>query len=169
LLLKLNLKKNIEMMRRGLLLASLFFYMLNSFGQEQKVFIFKNDLADTSKVEVDYMLVKKHFLGSEIAKKLYIIKKTYTYIEKGSPTSPGDKTIVRKPVIYYSLNKLNRYYKKQLKKDRMEESVARERYNDVLNKAFSIFDQNTDDFEEYLKGLKDPADIEELFHNIILD
>jgi hypothetical protein len=157
------------MMRKVTILALLLIWVYATYGQKQKTFIFMNKLADTTGIEIDYALAKSNFLGPDVARKTYIVKKTYTYVEKGTPTSPGDKTVVLKPTIYYSLQKLNKYYKKEIRKGNIEESVAIERYKDILDKAFSIFNQDTDDFEAYLKSIKDTKDIEETFYNIILD
>jgi hypothetical protein len=137
-----------------------------SYGQE--AFVFRNTLDDTANVKINYNLASSHFLGETIAKKMLLLKETYTYIEKGTPMSPGDKVIVRKPTIYYAVRKLNKFYKKQVKKDRIEESVAKNDMVDVLDKCFVIFDQDTTGFEEYLKGLKHAEDIKTAFDRIVL-
>jgi hypothetical protein len=157
------------MKRTFIFVALVFLWIGAATGQEKETFIFKNKLADATNIEVDLSQINKNPLGTEVAKKAFILKKTYTYIEKGSPTSPGDKTIVRKPTIYYSVLKLNKFYKKEIKKGNMNEKVAADRYTLVLDRAYSIFDQNTQDFERYLKSLKKPQDIEEAFLSIILD
>jgi hypothetical protein len=157
------------MKRTFIFVALVFLWIGAATGQEKETFIFKNKLADATNIEVDLAQINKNPLGTEVAKKAFILKKTYTYIEKGSPTSPGDKTIVRKPTIYYSVLKLNKFYKKEIKKGNMNEKVAADRYTLVLDRAYSIFDQNTQDFERYLKSLKKPQDIEEAFLSIILD
>ena len=99
---------------RKIIVASLLLLWINAaFSQEEKTFIFTNKIENAKSIEIDQAQLRKNALGNEIAQKAYIIKKTYTYIEKGSPTSPGDKTIVRKPTIYYNVQKLNKYYKKE--------------------------------------------------------
>lgn len=156
-------------MRKIIGVAVLLLWISSVFCQENETFVFKNYLQDTANIVVDMIQLKNNPLGPEIAKKAFILKQTYTYIEKGSPTSPGDKTIVRKPTIYYSVLKLSKYYKKAIKKGNLDKKEATERYKVVLDRAFSIFDQNTTDFEVYLKSLKNPEDIEEAFHSIVLD
>lgn len=83
--------------------------------------------------------------------------------------SPGDKVIVRKPTIYYDIRKLNKYYKKELKKGNIEEPAAIEQMSEILDKCFVIFDQDTEQFEEYLKGLKHAEEIVAAFDKIVLE
>lgn len=134
----------------------------------QNTFVFRNTLDDTANVSLDYSLAGNHFLGENIARKMFLFKAVYTYIEKGTPMSPGDKVIVRKPTIYYAIRKLNKYYKKELRKDRMEKEVAIKKFGNVLDKCFVMFDQDTSDFEDYLKSLKRAEDIQKAFDNVVL-
>lgn len=153
-------------MRKLLSLFVLLVIGLVMYGQD--TFLFRNTLDDTANVNVDYSMASSHFLGNEVSYKMHLFKETYTYVEQGTPMSPGVKTIVRKPNIYYAVRKLNKYYKKQIRKDRIDETEARKRMVSILNKCFVIFDQDTTDFEDYLKSLKQPDDIEAAFDKIVL-
>lgn len=139
----------------------------NSFSQDELKFYFRNTL---SKAEgIDYSLASRHFLGETISQKMYLFQSTYTYIEKGTPMSPADKTIVRKPVIFYAIKKLNNHYKSQLKKGTATEQELITRFSQILDAAYCMYAQNTDDFEVYLKHHKKPDDIEKAFLAVVLN
>lgn len=107
--------------------------------------------------------VSKHYLGTEIAKKFELIKSTYTWKEEGTPNSPTSKTIVEKPAIYYSLKKLDKYYKKAIKKGSITEEEAKNELTKALDIALFIRYQETDAFESKLRELKEEADIALLY------
>lgn len=134
----------------------------------QETFVFKNTLQKSSPPELDYSLASSHYLGQDIANKMHLIKETYTYVEQGTPMSPGQKVIVKKPQIYYAIRKLNKYYKKAIKKGSLSEPEAIDLLNETLDKAFVIFDQETQEFEDYLSKQKKPEDMEQAFAMIEL-
>ncbi len=109
-----------------------------------------------------------HPLGDNIARKLHVLKETYTHIEKPTPTSPGEKTIIFKPSIYNSLQKLNRYYKKQVKDELISEEEARIKLNSYLDIALSVFVENTESFEDELRKAKSPDEISKVFSMVEL-
>ncbi len=139
-----------------------------SYVLAQETFEFRNTLADTARRGFNYSMASDHFLGDIIAKKLFRFKETYTYVEKGTPMSPGDKVIVRKPTIFYSVRKLNNYYKKEIRKGRKSPSDAIDEFGSILDKSFVIYDQPTDEFEEFLKSSKKPEEIIKAFEKVEL-
>ena len=52
-----------------------------------------------------------HFLGSEIAKKMYLFNEQYSYKVPLAPGNSATKTVFRKPEIYSSVKKIERYLK----------------------------------------------------------
>ena len=148
-------------------------FLMFSFGslhsQENQKFIYYDNLNDTLSLKLDYAYAGNHFLGNQIANKFYRFQQTYTYIEKGSPSSPSDKTIVQKPVIFYAVNKLNPYFKNEIKKGVISKEEATKHLGRILDLAYVIFHQNTVDFEAYLRGHKKPADTIRAFDMIELD
>lgn len=132
-------------------------------------FKFHKQLDNGKEVEIVDQLLSDNYLGESIARKYYILQKLYTYEEEGSATSPVTKTIVEKPSVYYSLKKLNRYYKKMVKKDRMERDKAVEELKHFLNIGISIVYQPTKEFEEYLDDHRKPEEIVEAYSNVVLE
>jgi hypothetical protein len=156
-------------MRKIFTVLILVLYGIAGYGQEKtENFVFRNTLDDTAKVQLDYGLATSHYLGDQIARKMHLFQKTYTYVEKGTPMSPGDKVIVKKPYIYYAIRKLNKHYKKAVRKDRMEEEKARKELGEALDICFVIYGQNTEEFEEYLKKRRKPDEILAAFDKVTL-
>lgn len=136
------------------------------YGQEK--FVFRNTLSDTANVKFDYSLATSHYLGNDIARKMHLFQKTYTYVERGTPMSPGDKVIVTKPYIYYAVRKVNKHFKRGLRRDRISEEEARQELAEILDISFVIYDQNTEKFEQYLRKKRKPEDILAAFDNVEL-
>lgn len=154
-------------MKKYFICLILVVYGVVSYGQQS--FVFRNTLDQATQVQLDYSLSGNHFLGEEIANKTYLLKKIYTHIEKGTPMSPVDKVIVKKPTIYYSVRKLERHFRKEMRKDNITEEQAREKLNRVLDICISIYDQDTDEFEDYLKKQRKPEDILAAYDKVVLD
>jgi hypothetical protein len=105
-------------------------------------------------------MVEDHFLGSQIAKKMYLFNENYSYKVLLSPGNSATKTIFRKPEIYSSVKKIERYLKDCVKKHNLDNSIASSEYDNVLNIALNILDENTDKFEERLKlAAGNPAEL----------
>ncbi|MEQ8687792.1 MAG: hypothetical protein RIE86_20975 [Imperialibacter sp.] len=151
-------------MKRGLLLATMFIGMsFSGYSQESDVFSFNfvEDKLDDSSVNM--AAVGSHYMGSDIAVKLELLKDSYTWKEEGTPNSPTTKTVVEKPAIYYSLKKLDKYYKKAIKKGDVTEEAARDEFVKALDIALFIRYQETAAFEDKLRELKEESDIALLY------
>jgi len=156
-------------MSRNLFLAVLLL-LIPFYGFAQiDSFRFSNNLADTNAFTYNYSFMDKHYLGDDIAQKMYRVKETYTYIEAGTPSSPGDKTQVKKPVIYYSIKKLNTYYKKQLKKGELDKTEAYNRMARYLDVVYSIYNEDTTMLEDELRSAKKAPDIDKVFARVVLE
>ncbi len=152
-------------MKRAFLLLALFIGVgFVSQAQEEAgtfSFNFLEDRLDAS--GISEASIPGHYLGVDIAKKLELLKSTYTWKEEGTPNSPTSKTIVEKPAIYYSVKKLDKYYKKAIKKGEISEEEARDAFTKALDIALFIRYQETDAFESTLRTLKEESDIALLY------
>lgn len=152
-------------MKRVFLLFGLFLGICRvTLAQEQPEtfsFNFLEDRLDAS--GISEATISNHYLGVDIAKKLELLKSTYTWKEEGTPNSPTSKTIVEKPAIYYSVKKLDKYYKKAIKKGEISEEEARNEFTKALDIALFIRYQETAAFESTLRQLKEESDIALLY------
>jgi hypothetical protein len=104
-----------------------------------------------------------HFLGDEIAKKMYLLDKTYVFETELAPGNPATTTTIRKPLIYKSVKKIEAYLKKSLRKKELSTAQATDQFNKVLEVAINIIYQGTDSFENQLRILENPADLLDLY------
>jgi hypothetical protein len=162
----LYLKKSLYM--RKLFSIALFLCVFSGIYAQQPDFLFANNLKDTLSAKVDYAYAGTHILGTQVARKLLLLHETYTYVESGTLTAPGDKTIVKKPDIYYSIKKLNNYYKKAVKKGIIDQKQAAKNLTSAIDKSYSMFYEDTQKFEEYVRAQKKPEDIQKAFDQVKL-
>ncbi len=105
-----------------------------------------------------------HFLGEEISTKMGLLKDSYTYLEYNS-VSQVETPRVEKPAIYFSVKKVNKHLKKQVKKGVVEKEEAQKHLDTILTVALNIKNQSTDKLESDLEGIKDPNEIIAFFEN----
>ena len=142
-------------------------FVAGASGQEQ--FTFQNQLGDTVHFDIESSDIGSHYLGEQVAIKFYRLQETYTYVEAGTVTNPGERTVVMKPTIYYSLKRLNSHFRKQLKKGVIDSSDAVNKLGWCLDVGFAIYDQDTSDFEKALKSAKKADEIVQVFAQVILE
>lgn len=127
-------------------------------GESDKFFI--EDKTNDPEYTIPYTSeMGSHYLGNEIAKKIYILRGTYTYREEGTPLNPNPKTVVRKPVLYYDILKVAKYYRKMVKQGKMDRDQAVTKLNHFLDIGYSAFYQDTDKLEDELGDARKPEEI----------
>jgi hypothetical protein len=124
-----------------------------------KKIIFRNSFNQDALESIDKTLVTEHPFGDVIAGKMYLLQDTYTYTEAPTPTSPSEKTVVLKPVVYNAVLKLNRNLKKSVKKGTIEQATATKDLDHCLDIALSISADDTADLEVWLRKAKTTEDI----------
>jgi hypothetical protein len=104
-------------MKKGLLLAAVFVGLsLAGYSQESDVFSFNfvEDKLDDSNVNM--AAVGGHYLGSDIAVKLELLKDSYTWKEEGTPNSPTTKLLLKSRRYTTLLRNLINTTKKRLRR-----------------------------------------------------
>lgn len=129
------------------------------------VFEFRTSLTHQQISEMSVVLVENHDLGEMVSKKFYLLDSKYTYETPTVPGNPQSKTVVRKPVIYDSVYKIEKYLIKSLKKDVISLENASTIMNKVLDVANCILTIDTIDFEKEINKRKNPQDLTQLFMN----
>lgn len=104
-----------------------------------------------------------HAFGEQIAEKRYLLDKKYTYQVEIIPGNPQMRTVVRKPVIYDAVQKIERFLKKQVKKGEMPVETATADFNKVLDVAFNILTADTERFEKAINKADDANALTNLF------
>ena len=111
--------------------------------------------------------VGSHFLGRDIAKRMYYFEEDYTYKVAVAPGNPAMKTMYRKTTIYESVKTIERYLKKSIRKGEMDNEQAKTIFSKVLDVALSIVTINTDELEQRIKESKSPNDLISLYTRYI--
>ena len=139
-----------------------------SSAQDGDKFYFYNDVPSLKK-KIDPLRISANFFGEEIALKTYLIKDMYTVVEAPTDYNPVERTIVNKPTIFYSMKKLNSYYKKAVKKGELDMHEATNRMNGYLDICLSVYMQDTNAFENELRKFKKQEDINLIFSRVVLE
>jgi len=100
---------------------------------------------DFSSVPKD--MIEEHVFGELVSQKLYLLDSKYTYEVPIVPGNPQTRTMVRKPVIYDAVRKIERYLKKSVKKGEVSIETASNEFNIVLDVANNVFTAETKSFE----------------------
>ena len=116
---------------------------------------------DLNKISDDK--VSDHLFGQQVARKMVFLDEKYTFEVPIVPGNPQTKTMIRKPVIYDAVLKIERYLKKSVKKREISAESASDKYNKVLNVAINILTVNTSDFEEAIIKSRDLQSLSNLF------
>lgn len=107
-------------------------------------------------------------IEAQLAEKLQILNNTYTYTTPIAPGNPGLKTVVRKPVIYRGVMKLEKFYRKEIKEGRLKEEEAQLAFLKTIDVALSAFYCDTEKFESTIKSAKDIRTIAQIFQQAIV-
>ena len=137
-------------------------------AQDGDKFYFYNDVPSLKK-KINPLRISQSFFGDEIALKTYLLKDMYTVVEAPTDYNPVEKTIVNKPAIFYSMKKMNSFYKKAVKKGSLDMEAAQDKMNSYLDICLSVFMQDTNAFESELKKGKKQEDIDEVFSRVVLE
>ncbi|MDR1368919.1 MAG: hypothetical protein LBJ72_02155 [Dysgonamonadaceae bacterium] len=141
----------------------------NSANKEAKVWEFLSAIPSV----IDKSIVEKsgkHDFGQRVACLKTLMEKYYITKEDVIPGDPMMRTIVLKPNVYYTVRKIEKYLKKEVKKGDMTAKEASSEMEHVLEVALSVIDtEETDSFETTLnKNKKNVEDQISLFQQVTL-
>jgi hypothetical protein len=108
-------------------------------------------------------MVEQNFLGDLVSRKLYLLESRYTYQVSIVPGNPQTKTVVRKPVIYEAVQRIERHLKKSVKKGEISIETASIDFNKVLDIAYNILTVDTESFEKAISKTDDVVSLTNLF------
>ncbi len=107
-----------------------------------------------------------HQLGEDIQKKYDRFLKLYVKYESTGGAYATEKQIIFKKDIYNSVNKLDRYYKKALKKNLLDVEVIREEYGHILDVANEVRFYDTKQLEMLINTAKSEDQIIKYYKSI---
>ena len=127
---------------------------------EFRIYVFENDLTSISED-----LLQQHVFGQLVSRKLYLLESKYTFEVPVVPGNPQTKTVIRKPVIYEAVKKIEHYLKKSARKGIMSNDAAATAFNKVLDVALNAFAADSGNFEKTIEKCDDLVSLIALFTN----
>jgi len=110
-------------------------------------------------------MISEHFMGEAIAEKMYLFESKYTYEVAIVPGNPQTRTVIRKPVVYEAVKKIEKQLKKAVKKGEVSLETAKTEFSKVLDVATNILTADTNDFEKAITQSSDTDSLTNLFTN----
>jgi hypothetical protein len=135
----------------------------NSGTTSLAVYEFKAYPIDEELRSIPEGMIGEHLLGQLVAEKMYLFESKYTYQVPIVPGNPQTRTMVRKPVIYDAVMKIERYLKKSVKKGEITLETASADFNKVLDVALNILTAETSDLEKDISKTSNAPSITNLF------
>lgn len=126
---------------------------------------FRASSTDDDLKNISSEMIGEHVLGKIVSEKLFLLEGKYVYQVPIIPGNPQTRTVIRKPVIYDAVMKIERYLKKSVKKGEMTTEVASADFNKVLDVAFNVLTAETTDFEKTIKETNEITQLTNLFTN----
>ncbi len=157
-------------MKKSLFAMTILFGMLTpSFAQptEADYFYFRKIEDKVSPEVLESISVRSHYMGDNVGKKLDLIRDSYTRVVEGGGIQPTPTTYIDKPAIYYSVKKLEKYYKKAVKSGFLDKDEAASQFEEILDIAIFIRNQPTADFEIALENIKEDDEIVTVYTQLV--
>jgi len=127
------------------------------------VYEFRTSPIESQLSEIDSEEITNHVLGETVAKKFYLFERKYTYEVPSVPGNPQSKTMVRKPIVYDAVLRVEKHLKKMVKKGETTNDEASFSMNKVLDTALSILTVDTDGFEKAISKASNNESLTNLF------
>ncbi|HYX06917.1 MAG TPA: hypothetical protein VE912_09320 [Bacteroidales bacterium] len=115
---------------------------------------------------IDPGKISTHPLGDEVARRMYLFENTYTYLSKAAPGAFAGNLVVKKPVIYKSVRKIEKYITRESKKGKISRLQGAEELCRILDFAIVLLHEDTTDFERSLRKASGMNDLITLFDQI---
>lgn len=109
-----------------------------------------------------------HELGIVIAKKMQVIQNTFLVRFETKIGLSSSDIEVQKSELLESIEKLDKYYRKAVKKDNMDKDFAVTKLSGYMDLAYCLFYENSDEFESALSKAKKVEDVIALYNRIEL-
>ncbi|HQH41684.1 MAG TPA: hypothetical protein PK825_08075 [Bacteroidales bacterium] len=116
--------------------------------------------------KIDESEIRPHALGKEVAARFYLFENSYCIRSQPVPGSFSEKVTYKKPAIYQSVKKIDRYYRKNVRENQMPLEIARDRMLHILEVAILLLQDDTGEFEKELVRASNAEKMAELFMNV---
>lgn len=154
-------------MKKLILIISVFLISFNGFSQKFEFDFLSSSLDE--EILKDHQYIKSHFLGTDVARKVKLFDLAYKWEDPPTPTRSTPLIKIEKQPIYFAIRKIitPKFYKKKIKEDLITKDQAIEQIIEILDIALMIRYQDTDEFENILRGLENGDEVINVFKNQI--
>jgi hypothetical protein len=135
----------------------------NSGTASLAVYEFKAYPIDEELNSIPKDMIGEHVFGESISRKMYLFESRYTYQVPIVPGNPQTRTMIRKPVIYDAVMKIERYLKKSVKKGEISIETASSDFNKVLDVALNVLTAETANLEKEISKTNNVSSMTNLF------
>lgn len=118
--------------------------------------------------KIDISLVRKHYFGDEVALRYYLFEQQYTYLLNAAPGAFSGKMMIKKPLIYNSIIKIDTYLRKEVKKGDLSKEAGAKQLSRLLDYAIILLNEQTADLEKALKLAESPVEQIKLFNLVVI-
>lgn len=137
---------------------------------EEQKFVF-NVYGNWSEVESKLRLlnntdVRKHFMGYQVARRFHLFEEYFTYYSEAAPGAFSGRKVIRKPVLYQSIFRLEKHLKRQLKEGTINLEYASDEMSRFLDIAIILAHEDTVVLEDAIQGAESAEDIINVFNSI---
>lgn len=159
-------QKNTIMRKTFYLLIALFVHivlMANDSESSKKYFF------DTYIQKIDTKDVKehsKHDLGEDIAKKLTVLENIFITRYDTKIGLSDSEIEIQKPDLLESVEKIDKHFKKKVKKKELNKNDATKELSRLLDIAYTLFYEESNEIETVLSKIKKAEDIVLLYNNL---
>ena len=154
-------------MRKFFLLAVMLVFGASVFAQTEEEFEFPDRTDEIEEIEVP-TFEKKHYLGEKFTQMFFALKEQYVYTPEKSAINMDPSPTTEKPAIYNSVKKLDRHYKKMIKKGKISKEDAMKKLTTIVSVGYSIRHADTEQLEKMLWKIKDVSQLEAVFTEKII-
>jgi len=151
-------------MKKYYMVLALMLFSVAAFAQgqaEENSYEFADRSYEMEDVEVPGYFTK-HWLGAEFTMFTFALRQEYVYMPEATPINKEPSLVTEKPVIYNAVKKMDRFYKKEIKKGRMTEAAAIEKLKKIYGVGYSLRYAETEELEKIFWMTKKEAALETL-------
>lgn len=154
-------------MKKLIFIISVFLISFNGLSQKFEFDFLSSSLDE--EILKDHQYIKSHFLGTDVARKVKLFDLAYKWEDPPTPTRSTPLIKIEKQPIYFAIRKIitPKFYKKKIKEDLITKDQAIEQIIEILDIALMIRYQDTDEFENILRGLENGDEVINVFKNQI--
>lgn len=114
---------------------------------------FKGYSKDNELEKLSIQISGNHLFGETVAKKYYLFDDMYTTEVAVVPGNPQTRTLIKKPIIYEAVKRIEKDLRKSIKKGEISIDYASMEFEKVLDVALNILTADTKKFEEEIKTI----------------